>query len=204
MSDEKVRRSHLPIHAVLNERFSPRAFSARPVTDTELELVLEAARWTCSSMNEQPWRFLVTRQGREGHAALLSALEPSNAVWVDKAPVLILNMVSRELSRYGNENHHAWHDLGAATAQLTAQATALGMGLRQLAGFHPEVARAAFAIPAEFDLVSVVALGFPGDPNDLEEALREREWQYSTRKPLSELVSYGRFAHRHRGATPEG
>ncbi|HRH70720.1 MAG TPA: nitroreductase family protein, partial [Flavobacteriales bacterium] len=159
---ERIRRSDLPLHPVLNERYSPRSFSDRPVTDAELELVLEAARWAPSSMNEQPWRFLVTRRGGEGHADLLSALDHSNLVWAEKAPLLVLAMVHRTLSRNGQENFHARHDLGSAVAQLTVQATAMGMGLHQLGGFRAAVARSAFDIPAEFDLVSVLAIGFPG------------------------------------------
>jgi len=193
MSGQGMRRSELPIHPVLNERYSPRSFSDRAVTEQELELVLEAARWAPSSMNEQPWRFLVTRHGGEGHAELLASLSPSNAVWADKAPVLILNMAHRSLSRNGKENFHARHDLGAAIAQLTAQATALGLGLHQLGGFHAEVARASFNIPDEFDLVSVIALGFPGGPEQLSAELLERELHRTPRKPLSELVYKGKF-----------
>ncbi|HPF89319.1 MAG: nitroreductase family protein [Flavobacteriales bacterium] len=193
MSVARARRSDLPVHPVLNERFSPRAFSDRAITDAELELVLEAARWAPSSMNEQPWRFLVTRKGGDGHAELLAALNPSNQVWADKAPVLILNLVHRTLSRNGQENYHARHDLGLATAQLTAQATALGMGLHILGGFNAEMVRTAFEIPDTYDLVSVIALGFPGDPESLPEHLQQRELQHSPRRPLSELVHYGRF-----------
>lgn len=193
MSVARARRSDLPVHPVLNERFSPRAFSDRAITDAELELVLEAARWAPSSMNEQPWRFLVTRKGGDGHAELLAALNPSNQVWADKAPVLILNLVHRTLSRNGQENYHARHDLGLATAQLTAQATALGMGLHILGGFNAEMVRTAFEIPDTCDIVSVIALGFPGDPESLPEHLKQRELQHSPRRPLSELVHYGRF-----------
>ena len=125
MSVARARRSDLPVHPVLNERFSPRAFSDRAITDAELELVLEAARWAPSSMNEQPWRFLVTRKGGDGHAELLAALNPSNQVWADKAPVLILNLVHRTVSKNGQENYHARHDLGLATAQLTASSSSV-------------------------------------------------------------------------------
>lgn len=193
MSVARARRSELPVHPVLNERYSPRAFSDRAVTDSELELVLEAARWAPSSMNEQPWRFLVTRKGGEGHAAMLTSLNPSNQLWADKAPVLILNLVHRTLSRNGQENYHARHDLGLATAQLTAQATELGMGLHILGGFNAEMVRTAFEIPDTYDIVSVIALGFPGDPESLPEHLKQRELQHSPRRPLSELVHYGRF-----------
>lgn len=190
---ERVRRSELPLHPVLNERYSPRSFSDRPVTDAELELVLEAARWAPSSMNEQPWRFLVTRKGGEGHADLLAALNHSNQVWADKAPVLVLAMVHRTLSRNGQENFHARHDLGSAVAQLTVQATALGMGLHQLGGFHTAAARAAFNIPDEYDLVSVLAFGFPGEVEALPTELRDREARKTPRRSLAELVSFGRF-----------
>ena len=193
MTVEHVRRSDLPLHPVLNERYSPRAFSDRAVTDMELELVLEAARWAPSSMNEQPWRFLVARKGGEGYAELLSALNHINHVWSDKAPVLVLTMVHRTLTRNGQENFHARHDLGFAVAQLTAQATALGMGLHQLGGFQAPVARTAFSIPDEFDLVSVLAIGFPGELETLPAELREREARKTPRRPLTELVSYGRF-----------
>lgn len=193
MSHDGLRRSALPLHPLLNARFSPRSFSDRDVSEAELELVLEAARWASSSMNEQPWRFLVTRRGGKGHAELLAALNPSNQAWADKAPVLILNLVKRTLSRNGFENYHARHDLGLATAQLTAQATALGMGLHILGGFHANVARASFAIPEEFDLVSVIVLGFPGDPEQLPDNLKERELNRSQRRPLNELVFHGDF-----------
>lgn len=194
MSENRVRRSQLTIHPVLNERYSPRAFSDRDVSDAELDLLFEAARWAPSSHNDQPWRFLVTRRGQEGHAALLSSLIPSNQVWAGKAPVLVLNMVMRDFEFNGKPNYHAWHDMGGALAQLTAQATSMGIGLHQLAGFHAEVARVAFDIPERIELVSALAIGFPGDPEMLNGHLHERELTRSTRKELSELVSYGRFA----------
>lgn len=193
-ADRSTMRSELDLHPVINERYSPRAFSERDVTDVELSLVLEAARWAPSSMNEQPWRFLVARRTGKGHAELLASLDPSNQVWAARAPVLILNMVRHTLSRNGQVNFHARHDLGLALSQLTAQATSLGMGLHQMAGFRADVVRTAFGIPEDLDLVSIIALGFPGDPGQLPEALRERELRRSARKPLSELVSYGSFS----------
>lgn len=193
MSLGQLRRSTHHVHRILNGRYSPRAFSDRSVTDEELELVLEAARWAPSSMNEQPWRFLVTRRDGPGHAALLDTLNPSNQVWAQKAPVLILTMAHRMLSRNGKENFHAWHDIGLATAQFTAQATALGMGVHILGGFHNAAARTAFNIPGTLDLVSVLVLGFPGDADQLPVDLKERELRHSVRRPLGELVHYGCF-----------
>jgi nitroreductase len=186
------QRTTLDVHPLLAQRYSPRSFKDRDITEGELELVLEAARLAPSSMNEQPWRFLVVRKGGEGHAALLESLVESNRVWADKAPVLILNMAQRNFARTGRPNLHAWHDLGLAIAQLTMQATALGMGLHQLGGFLPDVARAAFDIPEDLDLVSVTAIGFPGEADQLPENLRQRETNRSPRRPMSEVAWRGR------------
>jgi Nitroreductase len=47
------------LHPLIRHRWSPYAFSEKPVTDRDLRLLLEAARWAPSSYNEQPWRFIV-------------------------------------------------------------------------------------------------------------------------------------------------
>ena len=190
---KRTGRSDLKIDRIINDRYSPRAFSDRDVTDAELELVLEAARWASSSHNEQPWRFLVTRKDQEGHAELLNSLWSMNRVWADKAPILILNMVQRNLVYNNEENYFARHDLGGALAQLTAQATSIGMGLHQIAGFHADEARKAFQIPETIDVVSVLVVGFAGSADTLEEPYRQRELKRSLRKPLSELVFKGKY-----------
>lgn len=192
MKDTDGLRTTLPVHPLLAGRYSPRAFSDRGVEDSDLDLVFEAARLAPSSRNEQPWRFLVARRGGEGHDGMLNCLLPGNRAWAEKAPVLILTMVSRAFVRNGDRNVHAWHDLGLAIGQLTVQAAALGMGLRQLGGFRPEPARVTFGIPDEYDLVSVIALGYPGDPALLPEELRIREEQRSPRRPLRDILWRGR------------
>lgn len=186
-------RSSLAVHPILGTRYSPRAFRDAPVPVHEQELLLEAVRWSPSSMNEQPWRMLVTERGGEGHAELLATLAPSNARWADKAALLILTMVSPTFARNGQTNIHAWHDLGFAIGQLTAQATALGIGVHQLGGFSAQAAREAFAIPNTLDLVSVLALGYPDDASVLPDDLRERELKRSPRKASEELFHRGRF-----------
>jgi nitroreductase len=186
-------RSPLAIHPILGTRYSPRAFRGIPVPRDEQDLLMEAVRWSPSSMNEQPWRMLITERGGEGHAELLATLAPSNARWADKASLLILTLVSPTFTRNGQANIHAWHDLGFAIGQLTAQATALGIGVHQLGGFSASAAREAFAIPTSLDLVSVLALGYPDDASVLPDDLRERELKRSPRKPADELFQRGRF-----------
>ncbi|MDQ3100697.1 MAG: nitroreductase family protein [Bacteroidota bacterium] len=193
-----MARSELPVHPLINERYSPRAFSERDITNDELVLLFEAARWAPSSLNEQPWRFVIVRKGEKGHSAMLEAMNVSNRTWADKAPVVLLSLTRITLERSGIPNPHARHDLGLAVAQLTVQATSLGIGLHQLGGIDAEKARNSFNVPPEYDVVSMLVLGFHGDPADLPELLRDRELRRSTRKPLDDLLHYGSFGQEHK------
>ena len=40
------------------ERWSPRSFSPEPMKLADLKKLIDAARWSPSTLNEQPWVFL--------------------------------------------------------------------------------------------------------------------------------------------------
>jgi nitroreductase len=170
-------------------RWSSRSFSARDVSDADLHRVFEAARWSASAFNEQPWRFVVGRKGTPTHAALVESLMGFNQEWASKAPVLILTLAQPKFSHNGTVNGYALYDLGAAVTQLTLQAAELGMTSHQMAGFDHEKAHDLLAIPEEVLLGTVVALGYQGNPDMLtNERLLALETTARTRKPLAETV----------------
>ena len=182
--------------AVLN-RWSSRTFSSREVSAEDLTKLFEAARWAASAFNEQPWRFLVGVRGTATHAAVAESLMAFNKVWAPNAPVLILTLASNRFSHNGTENTYAHYDVGAAAAALTLQAAELGMTTHTMAGFDQAAACKALHIPDEFALCTVIALGYQGEPDSLEEErLRALETAPRTRKPLNELVfsSWGEAA----------
>jgi nitroreductase len=182
------------VHELIRQRRSPRAFSSKPLGDAELRSLLEAARWAPSCFNEQPWRFVVAR--RESQAEfdrLLSCLDEKNRRWAKVAAVLILSVASKVFAKSGKANRHALHDVGLAVAQLTFQATALGLGVHQMAGFSTERARDRYGIPDEFEPVAVLAVGYPGNPDSLPDDLRERELAGRSRKPQPELAFAGEW-----------
>ncbi len=191
---EKPAQTDFPIDDLLRRRWSPRAFSDRPVEPEKLRCLLEAARWAPSSYNEQPWAYLVaTREDPEEYARMLSVLAEGNIAWAQRAPVLMLSLARLNFERNGRPNRYAFHDVGQATANLVTQATALGLFVHQMAGFHAERARELFSIPAGWEPVAAIALGYPGDPESLPESLREREFAPRTRKPLEQFVFAGRW-----------
>ncbi len=173
---------------VILRRWSPRAFSEREVSSENLKRIFEAARWAASSNNEQPWRFLLGRRGDETYRKIFDSLVEFNQIWAKSAPVLVLSASKKSFTPKGNPNRHALHDTGAATANLALQATALGMHAHHMAGFDSDHARASFAIPQDYDIGAVTAIGYLGDPDALPAALREREEAPRSRKPLEEIV----------------
>ena len=118
-----------------------------------------------------------------------------NVRWARHAPVLILVVARLYTDRDGRPSQRSLYDAGLAVANLTTQATALGLVVHQMGGFYADRAREEFAIPDGYEPVAVLALGYLGDPESLPEDLRTRETAVRTRKPLEEFVFSGRWGH---------
>jgi nitroreductase len=188
----KPAPADFPLHDLLRQRWSPRAFSADDLTPQELNLLFEAARWSPSAFNEQPWRFIVaTRPDKAGFGTLLSCMNPGNQLWAAQAAALVITVARRDLASKPQPNRTAQYDLGQAVAHLTFQATALGIAVHQMAGFDLDQARALCEIPQGYDPVSAVALGRPADSATLPEPARQKDAAVRVRKPLAETVFGG-------------
>jgi nitroreductase len=191
----KPAPTNFPVHDLIRHRWSPRAFSDKPVDREILASLFEAARWAPSSNNEQPWAYFVaTKDNAEDFAKMVGVLVEFNADWAKNAPVLLL-AVSRLKFPNGNPNRNAFYDTGAATALLSVEATARGLAVHQMAGFDPAKAKQVFEIPEDCEPIAAIAIGFPGDPNSLSQKLQDRENAPRTRKPLTEFVMSGRWGH---------
>jgi nitroreductase len=192
----KPAATDVSLHELILNRWSPRAFSEKPVAPEVLRSLFEAARWAPSSNNEQPWAYLVAaKDDAENFAKMLSVLVEFNANWAKHAPVLALSVAHLKTQRDGKPNRVALHDVGSASAQLTLEANARGLQVHQMAGFDADKARQVFAIPPDWEPVAAMAIGYPGDPESLPEKLRERELAPRTRKPLGEFVMSGGWGH---------
>jgi nitroreductase len=179
------------IHDLIAHRWSPRAFDSKPVEPEKLRSLFEAARWAPSSYNAQPWYFIVgTKDSPENYKRVLESLIEFNQGWAKQAPVLALSVAKLKFDD-GKPNRHAFHDVGQAAANLSLQAEASGLSVHQMAGIDPEKARKLFDIPADYEAVAGIAIGYPGDPASLPEGLRERELAPRQRKPLGSFVFTG-------------
>ena len=185
-----------PLHDLMAERWSPRAFADKSVSDDQVGSLLEAARWAASCFNEQPWRFITaTREQKDAFAGLLGCLAEKNQSWAKNAAVLMISVASTTFAHNGKANRHAYHDVGLATAQLVLQATAMGLGVHQMAGFSQDKAREVCGIPEGYEPVTAIAIGHPGAPEILPDPMRERELAPRSRKSLSEIAFVGTFSN---------
>lgn len=171
----------IPLHSLIAKRWSPRAFSNRPIDPATLRTVFEAARWSASCFNEQPWRFVVgTKDKPEQYAKVLSTLVPQNQAWAQTAFALGISTGKKTFSHNGAPDRFGLHDAGAALANLALQATAMGLHVHAMGGFDPVRARTEFGIPDDFEPGAAFAIGYV-DGSDEPPPDRKR-------KPLEEIV----------------
>lgn len=179
-----------PIHELIGERWSPRAFAAQAVEEEKLHSLFEAARWAASAGNQQPWNFLfATKENAEDHARILEILNSNNMLWAKEAPVLIVTVA--QLYKIEGKERISFYDLGMAVENLIIQAGHLGLVAHQMGGFDEAKIRELLYIPEGYVPLTVIALGYPGSPDVLHPKLRERELSPRERKPLSEFVFEG-------------
>ncbi len=85
------------------------------------------------------------------------------------------------------DNRWAQYDTGAAAENLCLQATSMGLAVHQMGGYDRDKTREIFGIPAEYDLMAMMAVGYMADVDGLPEDLKDRELQERRRKPVDEL-----------------
>jgi nitroreductase len=186
------------VHEYIKTRRSPVIFSDKPVEDSKLESLFEAARWAPSSYNQQPWRFIVTvKNNKEFYKRLFDCLSPANKLWAKNVPILILS-IAESISGYNHKmNKYAFHDTGMAVCNLLFQATSLGLYVHQMGGYDNNKARKVLNIPDGFDPVAVIAVGYLAQSYDgFPAELIEREKSARVRKPLRDIVFYGTWENK--------
>ncbi len=194
---EVLKNSRHPDHPVapqFTQRWSRRAFAPDAMTETDVLILLEAARWSPSSSNNQPWRFIWSLSGEAGFDRIMASLAPSNFVWASKAAAVIVVASATMVLRDGVEKANGAHafDAGAAWAHLALQAHLNGFFAHAMGGFDTPTLATAINLPPAHVTHAVVAVGRPGSVERLPEALRARELP-NGRLPLAETTRRGSF-----------
>ncbi|MFC4930910.1 nitroreductase family protein [Massilia sp. GCM10023247] len=186
-----TRTPDYPIDRQFVERWSPRAFADRPVTQEQVLTVLEAARWAPSASNLQPWRFFYGVRGEPEFDTLLSLLVPFNEGWAKDAGALIFITSITSFDGTRQIPTHSF-DAGSAFMSLSLQAHSMGLVAHGMAGIEFDKVPLVLRLPDNLKVEAAVAIGYQGDAAALPEALQKRETP-SQRQALSEMVFKGHF-----------
>jgi nitroreductase len=191
---QKPAITQAPIHDIIANRWSPRAYDAnKAVSQKQIISLLEAARWAPSCFGDEPWRFIVWDKNQDETAwdKAYDCIVPGNQTWAKDAPVLILICADTLFSHNQKPNRWANYDTGAAAVSLCLQATSMGLVTHQMGGFDGQKTRAAFGIPEQIEMMSMLAVGYAADADTLSDELKERELAPRKRRPLGELFYDG-------------
>lgn len=180
------------IHPLIAGRWSTRAYSEYPVSHRQVLTLLEAARWSPSAFNTQPWRFVVFEktENPETFARAFATLIPFNRSWNASAQVLI-TILADTLTTNEAFNPSASYDTGAASMALLLQAHAQGLAAHPMSGFDADAFRQAFNIPDRMAILSMISVAHFGEVEKLPAALAEREAAPRTRLSIDEIARFG-------------
>lgn len=189
---QPTRHSAYPVNSLILNRRSPRAFSHEKLTDREIKTLFEAARWAPSSYNDQPWMFLYAQKGTSSWDRFYDLLVPFNQAWAAAADLLVVVLSRTTFAETGKPSATHSFDTGAAVQNLALQAESMGIAVHAMGGFDAQRARTELAIPDEYAIEAMIAIGKPGNPDQLPVELRALE-KPSDRKPLAEIIKEGSF-----------
>jgi nitroreductase len=180
----------MKLNKAIENRWSPRAFNDKKITDEMLNLLFEAARWAPSSRNGQPWEYyFVRREDEKTFNEVIDILTGTNPDWAKNAQVLMITVMKKRFDYKNLPNGKALHDMGAASALMAVQASEMGIQIHQMGGFDKEKATNYLNLDSEkYEPVTCIAVGYPGDANQLPADLKKNELQPRIRKEQKDFV----------------
>lgn len=180
------RQFNYDIMPEIKDRWSMRAFSEEKIDKEEIMAIIEAARYAPSCFNEQPWRFVIADDD-ESLKKMRGVLVESNQLWANAAPVLIAILAKKTFAYNSKDNFWHMFDTGTAWGYLTLEAQRRGLATHAMGGFRRAALREAFEVSDEYEIICVVALGKPGEKENLPDSLKARE-KPDIRKDTKELL----------------
>lgn len=170
---------------IIKARHSGRSYdSTKTVSQGEIDLLIEAVRLTPSCFGDEPWRYVICNKKNNSYSweKLFDCLDLSNQKWAKDAQVLIISLSAKNFRKLDRgKNFWASHDTGAANYAFMLQATAMNLMAHQMGGFDRDKVVEKFNIPNDFDIMSVMAIGYEQDGTQVQE---------KKRRPIEEIFFY--------------
>ena len=157
--------------------------------------MFEAARWSPSGYNSQPWRFLYALKDDAHWQTFFDLLVPGNQKWVAGTGAIVF-LVSSARMRVGDELKPSYShsfDAGAASLAFQLQAIRQGWHAHGMTGFDHARAPEVLRVPEHHRIEAAFAVGRKVPEADLTEEQRPREAP-NGRRPLADFVMAGPFS----------
>jgi nitroreductase len=186
------RTSEYSINPLILSRWSPRSMTGEELGDDDIMSLFEAARWAPSSFNNQPWRFIYAKRNTEHWDRLFNLLVDVNKTWAKNAALLAV-VISRKNFEF-NEKPARTHqfDTGSAWENLALEASSRGIVAHGMQGFDYEKAKTELGIPADFEVMAMIAIGKRGSKENLPTELQDKE-KPNDRKALKDIIMEGTY-----------
>lgn len=191
MENKKIPKTQFGVASWITARWSARSFTDKKIEKEVLFRLFEAASWSASSMNEQPWRYIYAYRGSASFDKMVDVLMEGNKPWAKDASVIMISLAKINFDRNDKINRHHMHDVGAANTSLLLQAAHDGILGHMMGGFDMDATIKEFSIDStKWEIACLIALGYPGEPEALEEPYRSREQTERTRNAVSTFVEH--------------
>ena len=172
-----------PVQKAIMDRRSTRGFDGTPLTEAELQNLVDAALASPSAVNRQPWHFtfvkdkaLLAEFNAAAKAHMLAnapaerraAIEAPGYEFLMGAPLFVIISAEKE-----NQGYYPRLDSGIAVENLALSAMGMGLGSVILGmpreafqSVHGDAVRKKLAFPKGHDFVIAIAVGTPADTKD--------------------------------------
>ena len=154
----------MDVFEAIKSRRSIRAYTSSKVSDEEVRVLIDAARWAPSAGNIQPWKFVIVRDTKIKRRLSAAALDQT---FIEEAPVVIVVCAdeARSGGGYGSRgvNLYCLQDTAAAIQNMLLAACALGFGACWIGAFHEEEVESILNTPRGVRPVAIVPVGHPAE-----------------------------------------
>jgi nitroreductase len=165
----------------LRARRNVRTYEDRAIPDEDLERILEAARRTPSSMNQQAWDFVVVTD-HDRLRELARTWRYAAHVGASAATIVLVVPASEDR----DERDTLQYDIGQVTMSIMLAATDLGIGSGHASVGDQDLARSILGVPEDRECAILIALGFPAgrrlrpmnrpDRRAIEDVVHRERW----------------------------
>ena len=183
--DFSARDASTGVDPLFLERWSPRAFQPHEIELATLTRIMDAARWSPSCFNAQPWRFFTSTQ--DTFAEFLDLLVDANQAWAKDASVLGFLVAQKNFEHNGKANDHARFDCGAAWMSMSLQARKEGLHTHGMAGIKFDAIADYLQLDQDaYSIVMAFTIGKLADFDTMSDEQRAAEVP-NDRKALAEV-----------------